>query len=73
MTACNGLGGIAGSYIVRQKEAPKYMMAICISLGNHALIILFGWRLYAAILAGKSEAEEGKRLIESVEGLRYTY
>src|SRR3954465_12890902 len=28
VTACNGLGGISGSYIVRKKEAPRYITAI---------------------------------------------
>jgi len=33
VSACNGLGGIAGSYIVRQDEAPRYMTAIWVSIG----------------------------------------
>jgi hypothetical protein len=40
VTACTGLGGITGSYMVRQKEAPRSMTAICISVGSHALIIV---------------------------------
>lgn len=33
VTACNGLGGIAGSFIVRADEAPRYISAIWISIG----------------------------------------
>jgi len=33
VSACNGLGGIAGSFIVRQDEAPRYMTAIWVSIG----------------------------------------
>jgi MFS family permease len=33
ITACNGAGGIAGSFIVRQPEAPRYMTAIWVSIG----------------------------------------
>lgn len=33
ITACNGLGGVAGSFIVRQQEAPRYLTAIWISIG----------------------------------------
>lgn len=33
VTACNGLGGVAGSYIVRQQEAPKYETAVWVSIG----------------------------------------
>jgi MFS family permease len=33
VTAFNGAGGIAGSFIVRQPEAPRYMTAIWVSIG----------------------------------------
>ncbi|KAL8697697.1 MAG: hypothetical protein Q9224_002184 [Gallowayella concinna] len=34
VTACNGLGGVAGSFIVRQPEAPRYLTAIWVSIGQ---------------------------------------
>jgi hypothetical protein len=33
VTACNGLGGVAGSFIVRQNEAPEYLTAVWVSIG----------------------------------------
>ncbi|KAL4813336.1 major facilitator superfamily domain-containing protein [Aspergillus spinulosporus] len=33
VAACNGLGSIAGSYIVRQSEAPEYQTAVWVSIG----------------------------------------
>lgn len=33
VTACNGLGGIAGSFIVRPNEAPDYVTAFWVSIG----------------------------------------
>ncbi|KAI9694708.1 MAG: hypothetical protein M1822_000324 [Bathelium mastoideum] len=33
VTACNGAGGIAGSFIVRQNEAPRYETAVWVSIG----------------------------------------
>lgn len=73
ISACNGLGGIAGSYIVRAPEAPKYLTAIWISIGSHLLLIalvavcsLFFWRANRA-------ARRGKGLIEGVVDFRYTY
>jgi len=33
VTACNGLGGVAGSFIVRRNEAPRYPTAIWVSIG----------------------------------------
>lgn len=33
VAACNGLGGVAGSYIVRSDEAPRYKTAIWVAVG----------------------------------------
>lgn len=33
VAACNGLGGVAGSYIVRSNEAPWYPTAVWVSAG----------------------------------------
>lgn len=33
VAACNGLGSVAGSYIVRQNEAPRYPTAVWVSVG----------------------------------------
>lgn len=73
VSACNGLGGIAGSYIVRSKEAPKYMTAIWVSIGSHILMIL----IVAACtilfwLANRRQKRVGK-VIEGVVGFRHTY
>jgi hypothetical protein len=73
ITACNGLGGIAGSFIVRKQEAPRYITAIWVSIGSHIVIIcivatftLYFW--YA------NEREKGaKTLIERTIDFRYTY
>jgi predicted membrane-bound spermidine synthase len=35
----NGAGGIAGSYIVRNVEAPYYTTAVWVSIGSHILMI----------------------------------
>lgn len=73
VSACTGLGGIAGSYIVRSTEAPRYMTAIWISIGSHVLMILvvlsctvlFRW-------ANRRQRRYGK-VIEGVVGFRHTY
>jgi len=73
VSACNGLGGIAGSYIVRAPEAPKYMTAIWVSISSHLLMIslvlvctVFFWR-------ANRRARKGKGIIEGVIHFRYTY
>lgn len=75
VTACNGLGGIAGSYIVRQKEAPRYMTAIWVSIGSHILIIIIVGVCTLLFWQANTRQRKGKckGLIEGVEGFRYTY
>jgi hypothetical protein len=73
VTAFNGAGGIAGSFIVRQQESPRYMTAIWISIGSHIMIIgvigIFSVYFYMA----NQRQTRGKRLLEGTEGFRFTY
>jgi MFS family permease len=73
VTAFNGAGGIAGSFIVRQQESPRYMTAIWISIGSHILIIgvigVFTLYFYTA----NQRQRKGKRVLEGTEGFRFTY
>ncbi|KAF2099582.1 MFS general substrate transporter [Rhizodiscina lignyota] len=73
VTILNGAGGIAGSYIIRQNEAPRYMTAVWISIGSHILMIAFvGLFSLYFYFANKSE-RKGKRTIEHTEGFEFTY
>ena len=73
ISACNGLGGIAGSYIVRQDEAPRYETAVWVSIGSHVLMISvvggctvwFWWENRRVRVKGV--------ILEGVEGWKYTY
>lgn len=73
ITACNGAGGIAGSFIVRQQEGPRYMTAIWVSIGSHVMIIglvgLFSVYFYVV----NQRQRMGKSLLEGTEGFRFTY
>ncbi|KIV95563.1 hypothetical protein PV10_03200 [Exophiala mesophila] len=73
VSACNSLGGVAGSYIVRQNEAPKYLTAIWISIGSH--LVMIGVVLLCTIWFWymNSGAKKGIRLIEGTAAFRYTY
>jgi MFS family permease len=73
VTACNGLGGIAGSYIVRREEAPRYMTAIWVSISSHILMIVIVCVCTVLFWRANRRQRKGKGLIESVEGFRYTY
>jgi MFS family permease len=73
ISACNGLGGIAGSYIVRQPEAPRYLTAIWVSIGSHILMIavvlvctVFFWRTNRRV-------QRKGGTIEGSLDFRYTY
>ncbi|KAL1794984.1 hypothetical protein ACET3X_006800 [Alternaria dauci] len=73
VTAFNGAGGIAGSFIVRQSESPKYMTAIWVSIGSHILIIgLVGVFSVFFYISNKRQTK-GKQLLEGTEGFRFTY
>ncbi|KAK3077051.1 hypothetical protein LTS18_011342, partial [Coniosporium uncinatum] len=73
VTACNGAGGIAGSFIVRREEAPRYGTAVGVSIGSHVvmigMVVMFSGYFY---VANGRQRKEGK-VIEGQEGFRYTY
>ncbi|KAF1999373.1 MFS general substrate transporter [Amniculicola lignicola CBS 123094] len=73
VTAFNGAGGIAGSFIVRQPEAPRYMTAIWVSIGSHVMIIgvVVGFSLY--FYMANRRQRRGLKVIEGTQGFRFTY
>ncbi|EXJ78082.1 hypothetical protein A1O3_09243 [Capronia epimyces CBS 606.96] len=73
VSACNGLGGIAGSYIVRQPEAPRYLTAIWVSIGSHILMIVLVAACTVWFWIMNRRAKRGEHVIEGVPNFRYTY
>ncbi|CAF9907961.1 MAG: hypothetical protein HETSPECPRED_007949 [Heterodermia speciosa] len=78
ITACNGLGGVAGAFIVRQKEAPRYMTAIWVSIGSilnasHLIIIAIIAAFTLYFLYANKKQRKGETVIEETDGFRYTY
>ncbi|KAI2780185.1 putative MFS transporter [Daldinia loculata] len=73
VTALNGAGGIAGSFIVRSQEAPHYLTAVWVSIGSHILIIAIVGAFSAYFFFANKLASQGKILIEGIEGFKYTY
>jgi MFS family permease len=73
VTAFNGAGGIAGSFIVRRQEAPRYETAVWVSIGSHILIIgcVAAFSLYFYL--ANQRQRMGKRIIEGTDGFRFTY
>ncbi|PVH99500.1 MFS general substrate transporter [Periconia macrospinosa] len=73
ITAFNGAGGIAGSFIVRQPEAPHYMTAIWVSIGSHLMIIACIAAFTLFFYTANQRQRKGKQVIEGTEGFRFTY
>ncbi|KAL3465363.1 major facilitator superfamily domain-containing protein [Aspergillus heterothallicus] len=72
VAACNGLGSIAGSYIVRQQEAPQYETAVWVSVGSHILMIGIVCLFTIGFYSLNCRQKEGK-LLQNTVGFRYTY
>ncbi|OTB17788.1 hypothetical protein K445DRAFT_315540 [Daldinia sp. EC12] len=73
VTALNGAGGIAGSFIIRSQEAPHYMTAVWVSIGSHILIIAIVGAFSAYFFFANRLAARGKIIIEGIDGFKYTY
>jgi hypothetical protein len=69
----NGAGGIAGAYVVRQPEAPRYITAVGVSIGSHVLIILLVAAFSVHFYLANRRQRAGKAILENIEGFRYTF
>lgn len=67
-----GIGGIIGSTVFRDQDAPKYGPGIMTCMISNALVIvitlLLTWKFHRA----NKRAEAGGKAIEGQEGFRYT-
>ncbi|PYH46644.1 putative MFS transporter [Aspergillus saccharolyticus JOP 1030-1] len=72
VSACNGLGGVAGSYIVRNVEAPRYQTAVWVSVGSHALMIVLVGVFTLSFYWLNQQQKRGK-VLQNMVGFRYTY
>ena len=73
VTMLNGAGGIAGSFIVRNQEAPRYWTAVWVSIGSHILIILIVATFSGFFYAQNKRQRTGRAILEETEGFRYTF
>ncbi|KAL4902541.1 hypothetical protein BDW74DRAFT_180645 [Aspergillus multicolor] len=72
VAACNGLGSIAGSYIVRQTEAPTYQTAVWVSIGSHILMIVIVGLFAVGFYIQNTRQKKGE-VLQNTVGFRYTY
>lgn len=73
VAAFNGAGGIAGSFIVRQQEAPRYETAVWVSIGSHVLIVVLVGAFSLFFYRANARQKAGKAVLEGIDGFRYTY
>lgn len=73
VNGANALGGIAGSYLFRAAEAPRYPTAIWVSIGSHVLLIALVAVCGLFFARANRRARDGKTVIEGVGGFRYIY
>ncbi|KAK5126943.1 hypothetical protein LTR85_008301 [Meristemomyces frigidus] len=73
VTAMNGAGGIAGSFIVRQSEVPRYPTAVWVSIGSHVLMIGFVAAFSGYFYRANKRQRAGKVVLEATEGFRHSY
>ncbi|EFW22157.1 hypothetical protein D8B26_001123 [Coccidioides posadasii str. Silveira] len=73
VTAANGLGGIAGSFIVRSVEAPTYTTAVWVSIGSHILMIAIVGMFSIYFYVANQRQQKGNFIIENMPAFRYTY
>ncbi|KOS38011.1 hypothetical protein ACN38_g11171 [Penicillium nordicum] len=66
VTACNGLGGVAGSFIVRQQEAPHYQTAVWVSVGSHLLLIAIVGAFAVYFYTVNRQQGRGLKVLEGV-------
>ncbi|KAK3329925.1 MFS general substrate transporter [Apodospora peruviana] len=71
-TMFNGAGGIAGSFIVRNIEAPLYTTAVWVSIGAHVLMIII-IILLSLHLWTENHTKRLDIHLEDTMGFRYTY
>ncbi|KAK4193168.1 major facilitator superfamily domain-containing protein [Podospora australis] len=72
-TMFNGAGGIAGSYIVRNSEAPYYPTAVWVSIGSHILMISVVAALSIHFYLANRSLKLRNRVLEHTDGFRFTY
>ncbi|KAK3694446.1 major facilitator superfamily domain-containing protein [Podospora appendiculata] len=72
-TMLNGTGGIAGSYIVRNAEAPQYPTAVWVSIGSNILLLMTIALLSLHFYLANNSKKAASTYLENTEGFKFTY
>ncbi|KEF54183.1 uncharacterized protein A1O9_09978 [Exophiala aquamarina CBS 119918] len=72
LIAMGGVGGIVGSVVYRAKDAPRYLPGIYASIVCYVLTLIVSGMMMLYFSRVNKQADNGHRLIEGLEGFRYT-
>lgn len=67
-----GIGGIAGALIFRTRDVPKYLFGLYMSIAFACCCILMISSSVAYFYRENLKADGGDKLLEGIEGFRYT-
>jgi len=66
-----GIGGIVGSTVFRQQDAPRYGPGIVVAMGANGLIVIITMGL-SVYFWKENQQQRGGKCMEGLEGFRYT-
>ena len=72
LVGTGGIGGIIGSVVFRSQDAPNYRPGIYCTMTAAALIIVITLALDFKFWRANKRAEAGGKIIEGLNGFRYT-
>jgi hypothetical protein len=72
LVGLGGIGGIIGSLVFRSQDAPVYHPGLYACIISQVIIILIVMALSAKFYFDNRRADAGDKVIEGIEGFRYT-
>ena len=72
LVGAGGIGGIVGGTVFRTQDAPSYVPGIIACMISAAMIIIFSLLLNLKFWRANKRAASGGKIIEGLEGFRYT-
>lgn len=72
LVGLGGVGGIIGSLVFRSQDSPTYIPGLWACITSQLIIILIVIALTGWSVMQNKKADRGERLIEGLEGFRYT-
>jgi len=73
LVGAGGVGGIIGSTVFRSQDEPTYIPGITAAMIACALVIVITLLLEWKFKRANKRAANGGKIIEGLEGFRYTY